>query len=192
MMVRRSILAGSAMTALALALLATGVTAQQPKGQPKQQQQPPQPPKPMKELIVGSWTLLIIDGIQADGTKMPLYGPNPKGLIMFSADGHYSQQIMRDIRPKYAANDRLKGTPDEMKAAITGMNTQFGTYVIDEPNKTITFRIEGSSYPNWDGTTQKRTITALVGDEFTYTAMPGTIVPSLGLVRTEIAWHRLK
>src|SRR5205814_14426 len=141
-------LTASTMTALAVGLLASGVTVHQPKAQPKQppQQQPAQPPKPMKEAIVGSWTLLLIDGIKADGTKLPLYGPNPKGLAIYTADGRYSQQIMRDIgRPKFAANDRLKGTPEELKAAIEGIITQFGTYTVDEPSKTLTLRIEGSS-----------------------------------------------
>jgi len=192
---RRSILAGSAIAALSIALLAGGVAAQQQPPRPQQPppQQQPQPPKPMKEAIVGSWTLLLIDGIKADGTKMPLYGPNPKGMVIFGADGRYSQQIMRDTRRKFAANDRLKGTPEELKAAAEGINTQFGTYVVDEASKTLTQRIEGSSFPNWDNTVQKRTISALVGDEFVYvTETPSTIVPSLGLVRTEIAWHRLK
>src|SRR2546430_2086933 len=125
---RRSVLTGSAMTALALATLQKGAVAQQQQPPRPPQQQPPQPPKPWKELIVGSWTLLVDDGIQPDGTKVPRYGPNPKGLLMFGADGRYSLQIMRDIRPKFAANDRLKGTADEMKAAYQGMISHFGTY----------------------------------------------------------------
>ncbi len=190
---RRNILAASAIAAVVLALLGSGVTGQQPKGQPKgQQQQPPEPPKPWKDAIVGSWTLLIIDGIQPDGTHIPLYGPNPKGLAIFTADGHYSQQIMRAVRPKFAAGDRLKGTPAEQKTAIEGINTQFGTYVIDEPSKTLSLRIRGSSFPNWDDTTLKVMVTALSADELTFTNVPSTIVPSLGLARAELAWHRLK
>ena len=53
-----------------------------------------------------------------DGTQIPNYGPNPRGMIMFSPEGRYSSQIMRDIgRPNFAANDRLKGTPDLMRIA---------------------------------------------------------------------------
>src|SRR3954463_11598746 len=119
-MYRRTILAGAAIGAVALSLVAGGVTAQQEKGKgggkgPPQQQA--EPKRPWQQEIVGSWRLLIIDGIKADGTHQPLYGPNPKGLAMFSPDGHYSIQIMRDVRPKFAANDRLKGTAEELKAS---------------------------------------------------------------------------
>jgi hypothetical protein len=189
---RRSILKGSAMTAVALTALAKTAAAQQPK----QKQQPPPaspppPPKPMKEEIVGSWRLLIVDAIQKDGTKVPLYGPNPKGLVIFTADGRYSIQIMRDIRPKIAANDRLKGTPAEIKSSLEGINTHFGSYTVNEADKTFTVRIEGSSFPNWDNTTQTRQITALVGDDFTWSnANPAA--PSAGGDRVDLAWRRIK
>jgi Lipocalin-like domain len=193
-MYRRNILAAAAIGAVALSLVAGGVTAQQEKGKaggkgPPQQQS--QPKKPWKEEIVGSWRLLIIDGIKADGTHQPLYGPNPKGLAMFSPDGHYSIQIMRDVRPKFAANDRLKGTTEELKNSAEGIITYFGTYTIDEQSKTLSMRVEGSSFPNWDDTTQKRMVSALEADEFVYTNEIGA-APSLGNQRTEIAWHRIK
>jgi Lipocalin-like domain len=189
---RRSVLTGSAMTVFALAALQKGAVAQQQQPpRPPQQQQPPQPPKPWKELIVGSWNLLIDDGIAPDGSRVPRYGPNPKGLLIFGADGRYSLQIMRDARPKFAGNDRLKGTPDEMKAAFQGMISHFGTYTINEADKSFTIRIEGSSYPNWDGTTQKRTITALVGDDFVYANQaPSSAVANAD--RSELAWRRVK
>jgi hypothetical protein len=192
---RHTILAGAAIGTVALSFLAGGVTAQQEtgkggggKGAPQQQAQPK---RPWKEEIVGSWRLLIIDGIKADGTHQPLYGPNPRALAMFSPDGHYSIQIMRDMRPKFAADDRLKGTAEELKASLEGIITLFGTYTIDEPSKTLSMRVEGSSFPNWDDTTQKRTVTALEADEFVYTNEIGS-APSLGNQRTEIAWHRIK
>jgi len=188
----RSILATSASMAVGIALL-TGAAAQQqqPRPQPQPQAQP-QPPKPMKEEIVGSWRLLIVDGIRADGTKVPIYGPNPKGLAMFAPDGRYTITIMRDTRPKFAANDRLKGTPEEIKAAFDGGLAHFGTYTVNEADKSFTIRIEGSTYPNWDGTTQKRTITALAGDDFTWTN-PTTAAPSAaGTSRVDLAWRRVK
>src|SRR4051812_48576303 len=116
-MTLRTLLQTTAVTAFSLGVFAIAATAQQ---QQRPAQQPPPPPKPMKELIVGSWTPLLVDDVDADGTRSPIYGPNPKGMLMFSPDGRYSLQIMRDIRPKFAANSRLKGTADENKAVIGG------------------------------------------------------------------------
>jgi hypothetical protein len=53
---------------------------------------------------------------------------------------------------------------------VTGAVAHFGTYNADD--KTITFRIETSSFPNWDGTEQTRTY-MLAGDTLTYTAANG-------------------
>ena len=62
--------------------------APQPKGPPPAAA-PAAPPKPMKEAIVGSWSLLIDDAVKADGTHQPNFGPNPEGIAIFSADGHF-------------------------------------------------------------------------------------------------------
>jgi Lipocalin-like domain len=35
----------------------------------------------------------------------------------------------------------------------------FGKYTVDEAAKTLTFHIEGCSFPNWTGTDQKRSFT---------------------------------
>jgi Lipocalin-like domain len=127
-------------------------------------------PKSYKDMLVGTWRLLIADEVEPDNTQKPLFGPNPMGTLIFTANGHYSLQIMRYNRPKFATNDRTKGTTDENKSAISQIISHFGTYTVDEASKTLTFRVEGSAYPNWDETNQKRTITSLTAsDELTYT-----------------------
>jgi Lipocalin-like domain len=148
---RRNILTTSTTAVLGLGLMSGTAFAQ------GQQQRPQQAasPKPMKELLVGSWSLLLVDTVAEDGTRTPNYGPHPRGLVIFSPDGHYSLQAMSDIRPKFAANDKLKGTTDEYKAAVLGMISFFGRYTLDEEKKVLTLHLDASSYPNWDGTTQR-------------------------------------
>ncbi len=45
--------------------------------------------------IVGTWALTAADKILPDGTRVPDYGPNPHGLVIFTANGYYSLQIHR-------------------------------------------------------------------------------------------------
>jgi len=144
-------------------------------------------PKSMKELIVGSWSLLLVDTVAADGTRTPNYGPHPRGLLIFGPDGYYSLQGMSDIRPRFAANDKLKGTCDEYKAAVLGMISFFGRYTLDEQKKMLTMQVEASSYPNWDGTTQTRPIAVLTDDVLTWI----TPVSSAGS-RAEVSYRRAK
>ena len=148
------------------------------------EQKAPAPAKPMKEAIVGTWSLLIDDAVKPDGTHTPNFGPNPIGLAMFAPDGHFSVAITRAGRPKFASNNRATGTADENKAMVAGSNAFFGTYAVSEGDKTLTLRVEGSTYPNLEGTTQKRTITSLTaGDELTW-SNPAT--------HGEVAWKWVK
>jgi len=45
----------------------------------------------------------------------------------------------------------------------------FGTYTVDEEKKTVTYRIVSSTFPNWQGEAQTRTIDKLTGEEFVNT-----------------------
>jgi hypothetical protein len=185
----QAIITAVATAALALVMVPMSAVAQNaPKANVAAANAPKKSPK---EMLVGSWTLLLVDNQHPDGTSTPVYGPNPMGTVIFTTDGHYSLQIMRNSRPKFASNNRLTGTTDEDKAAVQGMISHFGRYDIDEAGKTITFHIEGSSFPNWDSMHQKRAITALSADALTWTN-PTPAAPSSDTVNTLLAWRRLK
>jgi hypothetical protein len=184
-MQRRSILAIAAVTALGFAILSSGAIAQQ--NQQAQQSQP----KTIKSQIVGAWNLLLVDQVKDDGTHVPLYGPNPVGIIIFTPDGHYSSQIMRVNRPKFASNNTQTASGDDAKAVVAGMISHFGTYTVDEAAKTFTVHIEGSSFPNWDGTKQTRNITAITDEVLTYDSKTSTRQYGPG-DHTELAWKKYK
>src|SRR5260370_11685769 len=116
----RSNIVGISALVVALAMVPGGAGAQQ---------------KSIKDLVVGAWTLLLADNIKDDGTHVPGYGPNPEGSLIFTADGHYSLQIIRYGRPAFASKDRQGGTAAENKAAGHGVISQFGTYNVDEARK---------------------------------------------------------
>jgi hypothetical protein len=157
---------------LALALFAGKATAQ----------------KTAKEQLVGTWTLVLVDNVLPDGSRVQLYGPNPEGIVIFDASGRYSMQILRDDRPKFASNDKSKGTPEEYKAAVQGSNSHFGRYTVNETDHTVTFYIEHASFPNWEGTERKSPFT-LTGDEFKYTVANPTTGGAN--VTGEVEWKRV-
>jgi len=105
---------------------------------------------------------------------------------MFDANGHFSAALLRATLPKIAANNRLQGTPDEYKAIVDGSLTFFGTYSVSGTD--LNLRIEGSSYPNWVETNQKRTNVSVSGDELKYTQP----APSVGGPATGVIWKRAK
>src|ERR1700710_253874 len=123
--------------------------------------------------IVGSWSFLVNETTNADGTKINTYGAKPKGILMFDGGGHFSLFIANPDRTKFASGSRLQGTPEEYKAAVQGSISYFGKYSIDESAKTINFELEASSFPNWDGVAQKRPF-SITGDEMRFTNSSGS------------------
>src|SRR5207253_398218 len=115
--------------------------------------------KSLKQQLVGTWTYVSSTTTLPNGS--PLWGTNPRGLLIFTDNGHFSWQVFRSDRPKFASNDRRQGTPDENSATIQGSLAYFGTYSVNEKDKTLISRIEGSTFPNSEGEEQKRVITSL-------------------------------
>jgi hypothetical protein len=126
--------------------------------------------------LVGTWTLVSAD----------TFGPNPKGVLMLDATGHVAAQLMRSDLPKYAANNRSQGTPEENKATVQGMISYFGTYSVSGTD--LLFHIDGSSFPNWIGIDQKRSNITLTGDELKWTQP----TPSAGGTPVAVIWKRAK
>jgi hypothetical protein len=135
--------------------------------------------------LVGAWTA-VSNTAEQGGVKSEPYGPSPQGMLIFEANGRYGLVLSRKDVPKFASNSRMNGTADENKASVQGTISHFGTYSVNEADKTITFRIETSTYPNFNGTEQKRPFT-LAGDQLTYS------VPAFSGGGTAVAtWKRAK
>ena len=65
----------------------------------------------------------------------------------------------------------------------------FGTYTVDEPTRTVTWHVEQCSFPNWEGSERKTTVT-LNGDDLSYTADP--IPSSAGPYIPHVTWKRAR
>jgi hypothetical protein len=76
---------------------------------------------------------------------------------------------MRASLPKFAANNRMKGTAEDNQAVVQGSLAHYGRYAVaSEKEHTVNLSNEGSTFPNWDGQDQKR-VWIVKGDELTVT-----------------------
>jgi hypothetical protein len=122
--------------------------------------------EPLKQQLVGTWSVVsFVDKNERNGKTTEVFGPDPKGYFMFDAADHFSINLMRPGRPKFARRDFP--TAGESKAALEGMIVMFGDYKINESDNSISLHIIGGSFPAWDNTNQKRFF-AINGDELTY------------------------
>jgi Lipocalin-like domain len=128
-----------------------------------------QPAKSLKDQIVGTWNFVVAEVTAPDGKKSFPFGETPKGILIFTADGHFAQIHVAGDVPKIASNNRLTGTPEEYAGIMRRSLSVFGTYAVDEAKKTVTYNIVSSSFPNWEGEAQTRSIDKLTEDEFVNT-----------------------
>ena len=116
--------------------------------------------------VLGTW-MLVSAISEKDGNKSDTFGAGAKGSLSLDASGHYMITIIGADLPKFASGNRATGTADENKAVVGKSIAHFGTYAVNEADKSITFKPERATFANWDGTEMKRSFT-VNADELTY------------------------
>jgi hypothetical protein len=139
--------------------------------------------------LIGAWKLVSAEYRRKSGEAIEIYGANPMGQLIYDARGNMSIQIMRQGRPKFAAADRLGGTPEEKKAALEGYLAYFGTFTINVGRQSVTHHIQGSLLPNWVGVDQERFF-EVNGDQLTLRT-PSLMIGGEDAVG-QIVWERSK
>jgi hypothetical protein len=140
----------------------------------------------LAQQVQGNWILVSLY-VEKDGKKTEPFGAKPRGSLILTPDGRFSLILMRASLPKFASNNRMKGTPEENQAIVQGSLAEYGSYTVtSEKEQAVNLRFEGCTFPNWDGQEQKRIVT-LKGDEMRFT----NPVASVGGV-AYIIWKRAR
>jgi hypothetical protein len=137
--------------------------------------------------LVGAWTLVSITVNQGGQKKIEPFGPAPKGSLIFESNSRFSIAVTRSDLPKLGSNSRVSGTAEENAAIVQGTIAYFGTYSVSAEDHLVTIHVEGSTFPNWVGTDQKRLFT-IIGDELRYTDSNRSSGEGTALV----VWKRVK
>lgn len=162
---RRSLINLSAITALGLAVLPGIAVSQQ---------------KSLKDTIIGSWSITSVVDQYESGKKIDNWGA-VKGNISFDGTGRFTQVIIGDAQPAMKTPDPRK--PDAPVVAY------YGSYTVNEGNKTITFKVDAASYSPRAASELTATV-AIKGDTLSLVASPrkdqeGTFTPRLELKRAK-------
>jgi len=116
--------------------------------------------------FVGTWALEAIEVRGESGTweraTEPIgdafvdrMGQDPLGFIMYDAAGNMAVQIMRRDRRRFSSDDLGQVTPEQVKAAFLGYAAYFGTFKVDEEERSVTHHRKGNIVPNFVGTRSK-------------------------------------
>lgn len=134
--------------------------------------------------VTGTWAL-VSSISERGGTKIEQFGAGAKGMLSLDAAGHFMLTIIGPDLPKFASGNRAAGTAEENRAVMSRSIAMIGTYLFNPDAKTLTFKTERASFPNWDGTEQKRLVVTANGEELKYI----TPTASSGGVGT-VTWRR--
>ncbi len=121
--------------------------------------------------FVGTWNLLSAIAQRPNEDTINFFGENPFGRLMYDNNGNMSVFIMRTGRSKFASDDRMGGSAEEIKEAFEGTSIYCGTYEIDEDKGTVKHYVEGDLFPNLEGTEQVRFF-KLSGNQLTLSTPP--------------------
>jgi hypothetical protein len=141
----------------------------------------------IRRKIVGTWKLVLEENTLKDGSKTHDYGPNGKGFLMYSADGHMCFVGMDPDRPKWKNPE--KPTQEEKASAFDGSYGYCGPYEIDTKDNLLIHLPEVSTGPGYVGTRQIRPY-QFEGDRMVLTG--GTVEGLPDLASWKIVWERVK
>ncbi len=85
-----------------------------------------------RERLIGAWHLVHIDTPGPDGK--PVDGTQPKGMLIYTRDGHMSVQLMY----------RKSANPQSNEYVLNGYEASFGSYDVDEAKHLLTHHVQGS------------------------------------------------
>src|SRR5262245_54693602 len=106
--------------------------------------------------LVGAWRLVRYEDVPASGSTVFPYGRNPQGLLIYSATGQMSIQVMKEPHPTVASGDEEKITPEEKQALFDAFMAYFGTYEVDAARGVVIHHVEGDLWAVFDGSDEER------------------------------------
>ncbi len=85
-----------------------------------------------KERLIGAWHLARIEASGPEGRRVSI--PQPKGMLIYTRDGHISVQLMYPESASALSNEYVQD----------GYEASFGSYDVNEATHTVTHHVQGS------------------------------------------------
>jgi hypothetical protein len=125
----------------------------------------------LKQQAQGAWNLVSCDAMRSLGDKPTSICVNPSGSLSLNGNGRYTLMIAAKDR---TTTSRENPTPEAYKAITQGVAAQFGTWSVNEADKTLTLHAEQELFPR-PGSEYKFTV-SVTADELRTTGPLGNAV----------------
>jgi Lipocalin-like domain len=138
------------------------------------------PEASVRKRLIGAWKLLTIE-VSVNGNTLHPYGEHPLGRLTYDEAGRTSAHVMKPGRKSSVIDPGAvsRASDEELRQIADGYVGYFGTFTIDEENKTLIHHVEACTLPAWVGTDQMRQY-EFVGTHLVLRSGPG-----------KLTWERL-
>lgn len=127
--------------------------------------------------VIGAWKLQSYES----------RGIDAEGIIMYTADGYMSAQLMRPGRSRSSRDDAHPDGQDDLAAAASGYLSHSGPYTV-VGDDLIAHHVLVSLLPNWIGGTQYRS--ARIDGSFLELSPPEPILTHGERRNARLVWQR--
>ncbi len=108
--------------------------------------------------LIGAWTLSSVTRHLEDGRTVEGYGPDPQGLLIYTADGMMSAQMMKSGRASFSAPRESslqveRGDPHEIVSAFNSYVAYSGRFTFDAGAGEVRHHIDVALAPDMIGRT---------------------------------------
>jgi hypothetical protein len=134
------------------------------------------------EQLVGAWTLVAWYETTADGEVRYPLGENAIGQIIYTADRRVAAQLVASSQARLHSEDWREATEAESARAWKNYFGYFGAFSIDLDRQAVVHHIEGSWFPNLQGTDQVR--------RFRFEGKQLVLDADTGWGKVHIVWRR--
>jgi hypothetical protein len=117
-----------------------------------------------RKKFIGVWKLVSgVSTHEVTGEVRYPWGKNPVGRLVYDEAGRVFAQLMDPgrrpvggISNQGAAAAMASASAEDMREMLTGFNSYFGTFDVDESSRTVIHHLQSALIPSWVGSDQRR------------------------------------
>lgn len=116
--------------------------------------------KSLKEQVIGGWELIeyVSESKSDRSQKNYPMGNDVQGMLVYSSNGSMSVHLQLPGQTPFQSDSPLKGSEQELAEAAKRCLAYSGSFTVEEEGRTSSIQhdIINCSFPNWQGTKQRR------------------------------------
>jgi hypothetical protein len=142
------------------------------------------------EKLVGTWKLVSAKITIDKGEVRDSWGPNPEGLLMYTADGRMSAILTLGGRKALSVADFISAPAPERAEAFASMTAYAGRYTL--AGDKVVHHVEVASMPNDVGANMERVVVHLDADRLVLRVAKPYLRGGMMVKSQELVWQKVK